>query len=119
MTAPNRPPLQQAGGVLAVLGIFTHGATCPFALVLGLEWMADRRRCPHDPSVDRLSVGLGGLLTTYWAMSSMYFVGLIPTIATALIAYWFGFAGWLVYRMLTRWRDIAADRRLARLTPRG
>lgn len=116
MTPPDRPPLKLAGGILAVLGLFTHGSTCPFAVVLGLEWMADRRRCPHAPAVDRLCVTLGGLLSAYWAMmSATYLPFLVPALAPAVIAYWTAFGGWLVWRMFTRWRNIAAARRRHRL----
>ena len=107
------PPAKLAGPVLAILSLFTHGSTGPWAVVLGLEWMADRRRCPHDPAADRLSVALGGLTGAYWALVSLtalpaFSSGSIPLV----IAYWVVFGGWLVVRLFTRWRDIAADRRL-------
>lgn len=117
-TDTRRPP-KLAGTVLAVLGLCTHGSTCPWALVLNLEWMADRRRCPHRPLADHFGVALSLPLSLYWVMASVTVAPFYaPELTPAVIGYWVTFAVWVVARMFTRWRDIAADRRVTPARPR-
>ena len=113
---PKKPSRQLAGFVLGLLGLMTYGATCPWGLVLNVEWLRNPKR-RHDRFFDL--VGLMFCLpgTIFFAVVS---VGMLTyTIAGAgfnamVPIYWIAWFWWVMKRQKTVWPEIARNRREAK-----
>ncbi len=115
---PDKPHLpgysgrRAAGVVLMLLGLFTSGSTCPFAVVLCAEWLFDPRRtkCHRDWDLSGLVWSIPGV--AWWLFMSFGMAMTYRGAESLFVAYWSGFALWLIVRVFTRWREISALRRL-------
>lgn len=119
---PDKPHLpgydgwRGAGVVLTWLALCSHCSTCPFAIVLCIEWLRDPRRTDEHRRSDGTALRFASVGAVYWLLAS---IGMLVPHGGAFIVviYWCGFAVWLIVRAVTRWREIGELRRLDALVP--
>lgn len=117
---PDKPHLpgyvgvQGAGEMLTWLGFITLGSTCPFAVVLCVEWLRDPRRTDEHRQWDKAALVFAVPGACIWLWFSVAF---IPYSAVLVLYFWPLFAVWLLVRVFTRWRQISELRRLDAQVP--
>ena len=105
--SPKKPSKQLAGFVLGLVGFLTSGATCPWGLVLNVEWLRNPKR-PHDRFFDLV----GALICVPGTIA--FAVLLLSSSPAIVLAYWLLWLLWLVRRSRTVWPVIARNRREAK-----
>jgi len=100
---------QLAGLVLALLGLLTYGATSAFGLVLCLEWLYDPSRSRKLREWDLIGfyLSIPGVLFFVWlSVEHFEYPPRGRSLTGMIVAYWGGFAIWLWFRSITRWRAL-------------
>lgn len=113
---PQKQSRQLAGFVLGLLGLVTWGATCPWGLVLNVEWLRNPVR-RHDRFFDLVGLVFcvpGAIAFAVLSVAMLADGAAMGAFPTMVLLYWGAWFVWVARRQKTVWPEIARNRREAK-----